>query len=702
MVLFSQGENCWRETYAEKASCLVDGEAYFSALRKAMLAAKETIYILGWDINSRFRLVRDKPQDNLPEQLREFLNALVERNPKLEIYIIAWDYSPLLALDREWLAEYKLKHSTHSRIHFIMQTTGVFGASHHQKVAVIDDSLAFSGGLDLTFGRWDTPAHAVNDKRRCDEGEGNIPRPYHDVQVMVNGDCAKALGDLVRSRWNEATGQQLARPSPWMLWLESVDADFINCEIGISLTQPESKLQPESRHVEQLFLDMIDAAEEYIYIENQYLTADKFGNALKSSLMKSSGPVIVVVTPYNTNGWLSQYTMDVLRSRMIDTLREADKHDRLRIFYPRIPHADEDHALNVHSKVMIVDDRMVRIGSSNLNNRSMGLDSECDLTPLTNPKENGERARAFLNRLLAEHLAVSSCELDAQWQKHAQLTKVIEELQGGERTLITLKPKVSEQVNRNVPDKALVDPEAPVDAGQLREILVPDEARKSAAGRLMLGGLVLLTLLALFVIWRWTPLSEWIEVGKLVSEIEWLNSTLYGPAVAVATVAIGGLIAIPITLLIVAIMLVFGSIEGAVYGFLGSVSCAVLGYVAGQSLGQEFTRKIAGRKLNQVSRQLSKQGVMTVVIVRLIPIAPFVIINMVAGASHINLRDFTVGSIIGLIPGTVALAILTDGVIRAASEPSAYHLILVALLLAALGILTVAMRHWLLKFKNRL
>jgi len=704
MALFSEGENCWRETNVDKASCLVDGEAYFSALRKAMLAAKDTIYILGWDINSRFKLVRENSQDSLPEELREFFNALVERNSKLEIYLLTWDYSPLLTPDREWMTAYKFENNTHTRIHFQMQPTDILSASHHQKVVVIDDSLAFSGGLDLTFGRWDTPAHSVDDSRRCDEEEGDVPRPYHDVQIMVNSSCAKALGDLVRSRWNQATGQKLARPSPWKLWLDHIEPDFTNCKVGISLTQPETTNQAERRHVERLFLDMIDASEDYIYIENQYLTADKVGNALKNSLLKSSGPSIVVVTPYNTNGWLSQYTMDVLRSRMIDTLREADKHDRLRVFYPRIPQADEDNALNVHSKVMIIDDNVVRIGSANLNNRSMGLDTECDLTLVTDSKEKKEnqgRARAFLNRLLAEHLAVNYSELETQWQNHADLIKVIEELQGGERSLVALNPQVSDQAKRNVPDKALVDPEAPVNAERLSEILFPDEARKTAAGRFMLGGIVLLALLALFVLWRWTPLSEWIEVGKLVSDIEGLNSTLYGPAVAVAIVAIGGLIAVPITLLIVATMLVFGSIEGAVYGLLGSVSAAVLGYVAGQSLGQEFIRKIAGKKLNQVSRQLAKKGVMTVAIVRLIPVAPFVIINMVAGASHINLRNFTLGSIIGLVPGTIALAILTDGVIRAASEPSAYHLLLVGLLLAVLGVVTIATRHWLLKFKER-
>ena len=86
-----------------------------------------------------------------------------------------------------------------------------------------------------------------------------------------------------------------------------------------------------------------------------------------------------MVLPLKTGGWLEQHTMDVLRDRILRTLREADVHDRLRVYYPQLA-VNPDVTLMVHAKVMVIDDCFVRVGSSNLSNRSLGLDSECDLS----------------------------------------------------------------------------------------------------------------------------------------------------------------------------------------------------------------------------------------------------------------------------------------------------------------------------------
>src|SRR3569832_2150888 len=89
------------------------------------------------------------------------------------------------------------------------------GGSHHQKVVVIDDQLAFAGGLDLTLGRWDTPDHVPDDPRRIELNPAPA-RPYHDVQVAVSGAAARALGELARERWRCATGKKLRAPTRWL------------------------------------------------------------------------------------------------------------------------------------------------------------------------------------------------------------------------------------------------------------------------------------------------------------------------------------------------------------------------------------------------------------------------------------------------------------------------------------------------------
>ena len=693
-------ENCWRIARADQAACLIDGQAYFAAVRQAILQAEHSIFILGWDINSRFALVREPVDDGMPVELRDLLNAVARDRPELQVYIVAWDFAALLAMDREWLPAYRFNWRTHERVQFQLQEA-VTGGSHHQKVVVVDDALAFSGGLDLTFGRWDTPAHALDDRRRRDTDSGPIPRPYHDVQMIVSGPCAAALGELARQRWLDATGERLAGPEQGRSrWLDDIEVEFRDTDIAISLTQARNGHE-QTRQVERLYLDMIASAQRYIYIESQYLTADSIGKALKTSLQQEQGPEIVVVTPYNTNGWLSQYTMDVLRSRMVRSLRDADEYGRLRIYYPHLPGASEEMAINVHAKVMVVDDRVLRIGSSNLNNRSMGLDTECDLTLVAEADNARQAVQAFRNRLLAEHLDVTPEALARQGEEQDGLIATIETLQGRPRSLRSLEPPASEEVEQNLPDKALIDPEAPVDGERLRDLLVPEDARRSTASRVILGVVALVVILAMAALWRWSPLAEMIDAQTLSQEIRGIQDHVLAPLAAVIIVLVGSLVSIPVTLLIVAAMLVFGGLLGGVYGLTGAIMSAVVAYIAGRFLGRNTIRRLAGPRLNHISKQLAKQGILTIVIVRMIPVAPFVIVNLVAGVTHIRLRDFVIGSILGMLPGVIALGLLTEGVLRMAEEPSVYHFSMVLAVLAILAGVGLMLRHWLLSQKQQ-
>ncbi len=700
-MLFEKPDNCQVVSRADRASGLIDGESYFKALRQALLAAQECIYIIGWDIDSRFELLRETPDDDMPVALRDLLNELVKRKPKLEIYILTWDFTPLLALNREWLPKYQLRARTHERVHFNMQAAVAAGASHHQKFVVIDDSLAFSGGLDITHNRWDTPRHGLDDTRRRDSDDGDIPQPYHDMQLMVNGPCAQALGNIARERWEDACGETLTAPTPRPLWLDDYPSGFNDCEVAISLTRAKGEPRGELRQVEWLYHDMIAAAQDYIYIENQYLTSDTIGTALAESLSRASGPEIVIVSGYATVGWLSQYTMDILRCRLSQRLFEADQSNRLRIYYPHLPGADEDMTINVHAKVMVVDDLLLRIGSANLNNRSMGLDSECDLTLHAETDTNRAAIRRIRNRLLAEHLDVTPEAINEAHSEHGSLLKAIESLQGKPRTLKLLDLIPDTGIFENLPDQALVDPETPVDSDALRDILVPEPMRKGTASRVLTGGGLLLFTFALAALWHWTPMAEWADVDGIKATIAMFKQRAYAPLVAVGVTAAGSLAGMPISVLIVAEVLVFGALAGGLYSLVGGLLGAVLAYQVGQSLGQNTLRRLAGPKLNHISQQVARQGIMAVVIVRMIPIAPFLVVNLVAGASHIRLRDFTIGSLIGLLPGTVALALVTDGVIRTANEPTFAHVALLLGVIAALALITLLLRKWLMRIRDR-
>ena len=165
--------------------------------------------MLGWDIDSRVQLnpgTADPPLTLLP-----FLNDVLARRPTLRVYALAWDFSVMFTLEREPLPTYRFAWNAHPRLAFRLDDAHPFGGAHHQKIVVVDDALAFAGGLDLTIRRWDTPAHQANEPARVDPAGVPYP-PAHDMQMMVDGEAAAALGELARARWQAATGEAPAAP----------------------------------------------------------------------------------------------------------------------------------------------------------------------------------------------------------------------------------------------------------------------------------------------------------------------------------------------------------------------------------------------------------------------------------------------------------------------------------------------------------
>ncbi|HWT71551.1 MAG TPA: hypothetical protein VN361_05135, partial [Oxalicibacterium sp.] len=183
--LLQPGHNCWQIAQARRFSLLIDAQAYFSAVRQAMCNAHRSIFILSWDIDSRVRLVPDGANDGWPEPLGEFLAALVKARPALHVHVLNWDFAMLYALERELPPAYGNGWQTQRRLMVQMDGRHPVGASHHQKIVVIDDAIAFVGGLDLTRSRWDTPEHACDNPLRRD-ADGKAYAPFHDVQALVD------------------------------------------------------------------------------------------------------------------------------------------------------------------------------------------------------------------------------------------------------------------------------------------------------------------------------------------------------------------------------------------------------------------------------------------------------------------------------------------------------------------------------------
>lgn len=693
--ILEAGRNCWRLDPADRAAFLIDGAAYYRAFREAAKQAERSIMILGWDFDSRIRMVGDGESDGFPPRLGDFVQALLARRRTLQVHVLIWDFHLVYAFEREWWPLSALR--AHRRLHFRMDGTHPVGASHHQKVVVVDDAVAFVGGLDLAQCRWDTSEHRPNHPLRVFP-DGRPCRPFHDVQMVVDGKAAASLGELCRTRWMRATGKRIAS-APYgthhVPWPTGVKPDIEMVQVGISLTEPAYLARNEVRQVERLYVDAIHAARRHIYIETQYLTSSTLGAALLDRLQDPAGPEIVIILHPNSDGWLEQYTMDVLRGRVLRRLRAGDTHKRLGLYYPRIPGLGTQ-CISLHSKVLIVDDDFVRIGSSNLSNRSMGFDTECDLSVEACGDPTIQRGIANLrHRLLGEHLGQSPDTVANRTAREGSVIGAVQALQGGERTLQVFDSQIPPDVDAWIPDSELIDPDRPLNSEVVTDQLVPEEHRPPARRHIMLGASTLLAFLALAAAWRWTSLRDWLDISALVGYLQSFNDHALAPVLMVGGFLLGGLIAAPVTVLIAVAVLAFGPWFGFIYSFIGMTLSALLTFGIGHVLGHETVRRLAGSRLNRISRRLAQKGILAIIAVRIIPVAPFSLINMVAGASHIRVRHFFIGTLIGELPGLLGVSIFVDQIGEAVRHPGLGSFVALGLaaVLIVLGVL--GLRRWL-------
>lgn len=670
--LLVPGRSCWRIERARRVAFLIDGAAYFAAVRAAIAQAKRSVFILGWDIDSRIHLVPQGANDGYPEALGDFLNEVVKRERHLRMYVLSWDFAMVFALDREWLPIYKLDWRTHRRLSFRLDDRHPLGASHHQKIVVVDDAVAFIGGLDLTHCRWDTSAHASHEPNRCD-AEGSAYRPYHDVQAAVDGNAAKALGELCRDRWQRATNQRAGSvaEAPGDPWPRGVTPDISDVDVAISRTDPGYTTGIPVEEIKHLYVDSILAAKRSIYLENQYFSSSVVGTALAARLRNADSPDIVVVSRRTEEGWLEERTMGVLRARLHKQLQAADAGEHYRLYYPHIPGLELPNVLNVHSKVLVVDDDLCSVGSANFSNRSMGFDTECNIAIESNGEERIRRAIAALrNRLLAEHLATDAARIEDEIRQHdGRLIATIEALRRPGRSLEPLDPVVPPEIDALVPASAIVDPERPVKPDELVKEFVPAGERRPVLGRVSRVAFALIGLAAVAAAWRWTPLRDWIALSTLVDIARTLDASPAAPFAVIAAYVIAGLLVIPVTVLIIATGIVFGPWLGAVYALGGALVSAAVTFSIGQRLGRNTVRELAGPQLNRITRRLARKGVMAIAVIRMLPLAPFTVVNAVLGASRIRLRDFLAGTAIGMAPGIIVTVTFVDRVAAAVTEP---------------------------------
>jgi phospholipase D1/2 len=660
--ILAPGRNCWRIERARRARLLVDGDEYLATLRSALLAAERTVFIAGWDIDSRVTIAgrsdARRPRDNAPSALRELLIYMAQRRPDIRIHVLLWDYTLLYAADRELLPQLRLDWTTPRQIQVCLDDALPLGSSHHQKLVVIDDALGFCGGIDLTRGRWDTREHRSDDERRVDVLDHRYG-PVHDAVLMVSGDVATALGELVRERWRDAACRRpppLARGSD--VWPAAVEPHFENVDVGISRTMPALDGRPGVYEVEALHVDSIAQAEREIYCENQYFTAVSVADALSRRLSARPALGALLVGPRLPRGWLEGQSMGNGRVRFRARIERAGVANRALLVAPSNGEGAEQ--ILVHAKFTCIDDRLLRVGSANLNNRSMGVDSECDLAIEARTAADRERIRELRNDLIAEHFGTDARRIARELEQAGRIDRLASALAAEERRLVPVEDPPLTASELAAVLNEIADPERPVDVEEMLGDMFGARAGRRAVNRWLRIGSVALLLIIAALIWRYSPLDQLTSPAALG---HWMRRAQLGaltPLAVLGAYVIGGLVAFPVTLLIAATAVMFGPYAGLAYAVTGSLASAAVTYGAGSKLGRRTLRDLIGRKLNRAAKNLSRRGVLAMAAVRIVPIAPYTVVNLVAGAMGVPFRDYLLGTLIGMLPGIVLVTALGD------------------------------------------
>ena len=417
--IISPGRNCWTVEEASDGGVLVDARAYYRELHRAARKARRYIAMTGWQFDSDVALLRGEDLGEAPSEARllPMLDALCRANPELRVYVLAWDFSLLLALEREWMQRLIFNWTANGQVRFRFDASSPLYGAHHQKLVIVDGAVAFTGGMDVCDCRWDDRDHPVRSELRSDSGR-DPHGPYHDVHAVLTGPVVDRLAELFEARWAHAGGGELRLPV-----VSRDDVDFTPSlpappgPVAISRTFGKTLLppQPAVREVAALYLDAIDSAERFIYIENQYFSSRAIFQALVRRMRSPwrSRLQIILVLPQQPAALREQLAMGIAQVRLLRALENVARETGHALgVYCSAGHdarTGADVYTYIHSKVMVVDDRFLTLGSANTTNRSLGLDSELNISwEAEAPNDATMRAiRRIRVSLMAEHAGLA-------------------------------------------------------------------------------------------------------------------------------------------------------------------------------------------------------------------------------------------------------------------------------------------------------
>ncbi|KYG61842.1 hypothetical protein AZI85_06385 [Bdellovibrio bacteriovorus] len=689
-TIFRPGHNCWRVDLFRHATVLIDCADFYRALHYAFSKAQKSVFIIGWEVDSSIRLLRkeDEMKASRPSILVDLLAQKAQENPHLQIYILPWDSSIVFLGEREFMGEYTWANKGLENIHFCLDQTIPLGGSHHQKVILVDDEIVFSGGMDIARQRWDERSHHIYEPERSD---ANGPYgPYHDVQIMMDGPIVKHFAELARHRWLQAAGYE-ALPyegksgnSSHLSQVWPIQFDFSFTDMGAAVARPLPATEEDagSREVFNMYIDLINQAKDFIYIENQFLTSQEIAVALNDRLRREKNLRVLLVSSYDPQGvfetegmWASRIDFkrsveDGIAKGRVQFACSGVMNEKRKIIHKRI-----------HSKVLVIDDQFMVVGSSNLTNRSMTFDSECDLIIQAHDTEERRRILHFRNDLIAEHAGRKIEDIETILKEPYSFKKLMLPCQPGTYCLFEMDDEQFTTQNFKKIANSVADPQ--VSEGKALFIF------RNPSKYIVPLALFLIVIVS-GLVWFINEHMSWFSPESVERFLRTARKSPWALFLVWGIYIVGGFILFPVTLMSLITAAVFGSILGPLYGMSGALISATIMFYLGRWMGHRGLKGFLGNRLRKMDHQFREAGVIGVTVLRMIPVAPFSIVNIAAGISSLRFSDFLIGSFFGFLPAFIVKGLVGDSITQIFLHPTPHTVAMLALGILLWMLLVVA------------
>ena len=208
---------------------------------------------------------------------------------------------------------------------------------------------------------------------------------------------------------------------------------------------------------------------------------------------------------------------------------------------------------------------------------------------------------------------------------------------------------------------------------------------------------IALVFAGLWALWRFTPLVEFVTPQKVFDWAETFGAQWWAPLVVIAAYTPACFTMFPRPLITLFAVIAFGPWFGFAYSMSGILLAALVTYALGIVLPKDKVCHLAGPKIESLAAVVRRRGLIACVAVRIVPVAPFVAIGLVAGNIGIKLSDFLLGTFIGVLPGTLTTTVFGDQIQAALEDPAKINWWLVAAVVLSFLLMVLLLRRWLEK-----